>query len=130
MPDQNSGRRYPARDIVALGDRQRAQDRKAAGSTGGTGADDRLIEWIPFHYGWVILVSGARGAFMTTPGQTIGVFSFFDLLAKDLGLSRAEVALAIGTLASILPAPLVGRWTDRRGPRVTAGAIAFSLALA
>jgi hypothetical protein len=55
---------------------------------------DRVIERVPFHYGWVILASGALGAFMTTPGQTIGVSSFFDPLAKDLGLSRAEVALS------------------------------------
>lgn len=91
-----------------------------------------MIERVPFHYGWVILASGALGAFMTTPGQTIGVSSFFDPLAKDLGLSRAEVALSysIGTLAGILPAPLVGRWIDRRGPRVAVGAIAVALALA
>lgn len=91
-----------------------------------------MIERVPFHYGWVILASGALGAFMTTPGQTIGVSSFFDPLAKDLGLSRAEVALSysIGTLAGILPAPLVGRWIDRRGPRVAVGAITVALALA
>jgi MFS family permease len=101
-------------------------------STVGGQVRDRFIAWVPFHYGWVILVSGALGAFMTTPGQTIGVSSFFDPLARDLALSRAEVALyyTIGTLAGILPAPLVGSWIDRRGPRLTAGAIALALALA
>src|SRR5216683_2105535 len=80
---------------------------------------------VPFHYGWVILVAGGIGAFMTLQGQTNGVALFFDPLAADLGLTRAQVALAytVGTLAGILPAPLVGRWIDRRGPRLAAGAI-------
>jgi hypothetical protein len=62
---------------------------------------------VPFHYGWVILASGALGSFMTTPGQTYGVSPFFDPVAHDLGLSRAAVATAytIGTLAGVLPAP-------------------------
>jgi len=51
---------------------------------------------MPFHYGWVILASGALGAFMTTPGQTIGVSSFFDPVARDLALSRADVARVQG----------------------------------
>src|SRR5258708_28071660 len=78
---------------------------------------------VPFHYGWVILASGALGSFMTTPGQTYGVSPFFDPVAHDLGLSRAAVATAytLGTLAGVLPAPFVGRWIDRRGPRVAAG---------
>jgi MFS family permease len=72
------------------------------------------------------------GAFMTTPGQTIGVSSFFDPLARDVALSRAEVALyyTVGTPAGILPAPLVGRWIDRRGPRLAAGAMALAVTLA
>ena len=90
------------------------------------------MQRVPFHYGWVILASGAVGAFMTTPGQTIGVSSFFDPVARDVALSRAEVALyyTIGTLAGILPAPLVGHWIDRRGPRQTAGVIALAVTLA
>jgi MFS family permease len=93
---------------------------------------DRFVQGAPFHYGWVILGSGAIGAFMTLPGQTNGVALFFDPVAADLGLSRAQVALAytIGTLAGTLPAPLVGRWIDRRGPRLAAGAIAIAMGLA
>jgi len=59
-------------------------------STGGVPVRDRFITWVPCHYGWVILIGGALDAFMTTPGQTVGVSAFFDPLAQDLALSRAE----------------------------------------
>ena len=87
---------------------------------------------LPFHYGWIILVAGAIGSFMTLPGQTNGVAVFFDPVATDLGLARAQVAFAytVGTLCGILPAPFVGRWIDRRGPRLAAGLIALAMGLA
>jgi MFS family permease len=86
----------------------------------------------PIHYGWIILGAGTFGAFMTLPGQTAGVSVFFDPITTDLGISRtsASIAYAIGTLAGILPAPLIGRWIDRRGPRLTATIIAGAFALA
>src|SRR5882757_3241366 len=69
---------------------------------------------------------------MTLPGQTAGVSVFFDPITTDLHISRtsASIAYAAGTLAGILPAPLIGRWIDRRGPRLSATLIAASLALA
>src|SRR5438874_2467304 len=84
------------------------------------------------HYGWIILAAGTFGSFMTLPGQTAGVSVFFDPITADLGISRtwASTAYAAGTLAGILPAPVIGRWIDRRGPRLTATIIAGSLALA
>src|SRR5882672_8438980 len=92
----------------------------------------QLIKATPVHYGWVILAAGAFGSFMTLPGQTAGVSVFFDPITSDLGISRtwASTAYAAGTLAGILPAPLIGRWIDRRGPRLTAAIIAGALALA
>lgn len=53
-------------------------------------------------------------------------------MAHDLGLSRAAVARAytIGTLTGVLPAPFVGRWIDRRGPRVAGVLIGLALAVA
>jgi MFS family permease len=86
----------------------------------------------PIHYGWVILAAGTFGSFMTLPGQTAGVSVFFDPITADLGISRtwASTAYAAGTLAGILPAPVIGRWIDRRGPRLTATLIAVALALA
>jgi MFS family permease len=69
---------------------------------------------------------------MTLPGQTAGVSVFFDPITTDLHISRtsASVAYAVGTLAGILPAPVIGRWIDRRGPRLTATIIAGGLVLA
>ena len=69
---------------------------------------------------------------MTIPGQTAGVSVFFDPVTQELGISRtwASIAYSAGTLAGILPAPLVGRWIDKRGPRITATIIAAALALA
>jgi hypothetical protein len=54
---------------------------------------------LPFHYGWIILMAGGIGAFMTLPGQTTGVAVFFDSLAADLNLTRPSgvLAYAIGT---------------------------------
>lgn len=84
------------------------------------------------HYGWIILGAGTFGSFMTLPGQTAGVSVFFDPIAAELGISRmsASIAYATGTLAGILPAPIIGYWIDRRGPRLTATVIAGGLALA
>src|SRR6267154_4411971 len=91
----------------------------------------QLIKATPVHYGWVILAAGTFGSFMTLPGQTAGVSVFFDPITTDLHISRtsASIAYAAGTLAGILPAPVIGRWIDRRGPRLTATIIAASLAL-
>jgi MFS family permease len=95
-------------------------------------AQRELIKVLPLHYGWVILAAGTFGSFMTLPGQTAGVSVFFDPITADIGISRswASTAYAVGTLAGILPAPLIGRWIDRRGPRLTATIIAGALALA
>jgi MFS family permease len=80
----------------------------------------------------VILAAGTFGSFMTLPGQTAGVSVFFDPITAELGISRttAAIAYAAGTLAGILPAPAIGRWIDRRGPRYTAAVIAATLTLA
>src|SRR5436305_6439501 len=84
------------------------------------------------HYGWIILAAGTFGSFMTLPGQTAGVSVFFDPITSDLRITRSKAAAAYGagTLAGILPATLIGRWIDRRGPRLTATDIAASLGLA
>jgi hypothetical protein len=61
---------------------------------------DRVMRLLPFHFGWMVLIAGGIGAFMTLPGQTTGVAVFFDPLAADLNLTRPQIALAytVGTL--------------------------------
>src|SRR6266568_2175019 len=84
------------------------------------------------HGGWLVIGAAAIGVFMTTPGQTVGVSSFVDLLAADTGLARERVLLlySLGTLLGILPAPLVGRLVDRYGPRRMVLFAALALAAA
>lgn len=93
---------------------------------------DRFMASVPFQYGWIILGAGALGAFMTTPGQTVGVSAFFDPIIQDLGASRsaAATAYAAGTLLGILPTPFVGHWIDRHGVRLAAFAAGTALAAA
>jgi len=69
--------------------------------------------------GWFVLIAGAVGVFMTTPGQTVGVSAFVDHIAVDLDIPREQVVMlySVGTLLGILPAPLIGRLVDRYGPR-------------
>lgn len=85
-----------------------------------------------FHPGWMVLVAGTIGVFMTTPGQTVGVSAFIDHIAADLGLPRGEVMLlySAGTLLGILPAPLIGRLVDRHTPRRSIGAIVLAVGAA
>lgn len=107
-------------------------DRRLLSAASRSSCGARLIRSTPVHYGWIILAAGAFGSFMTLPGQTAGVAVFFDSIKTDLQISRtsASIAYAVGTLAGVLPAPIIGRWIDRRGPRLAATIITIALALA
>jgi MFS family permease len=82
--------------------------------------------------GLIVLVAGAIGVFMTTPGQTVGVSTFVDHIAVDLNIPREQVVMlySVGTLLGILPAPLIGRLVDRYGPRRAIAFIAPALGFA
>jgi len=69
--------------------------------------------------GALVAVAAMVGVFATTPGQTVGVSSFIDPIASDLGLTRERVLLlySVGTFLGILTAPGIGRLVDRFGPR-------------
>ena len=92
----------------------------------------RVVSGSPVYYGWVILLVGTFGLFMTTPGQTLGVSVFLDRIIQDLGLSRATVSLmyTIGTLLGSFSLPFIGHFIDVRGPRLAVVIISGLFALA
>ena len=69
--------------------------------------------------GALVAFAAFVGVFATTPGQTVGVSSFIDPIATDLGLAREQVLLlySVGTFLGILSAPSIGKLVDRFGPR-------------
>ena len=91
-----------------------------------------MVSGSPVYYGWVILLVGTFGMFMTTPGQTLGVSIFLDRIIQDLGLSRASVSLmyTLGTLIGSFSLPFIGRFVDVRGPRIAVIIISALFALA
>jgi MFS family permease len=92
----------------------------------------RLVQKIPFFYGWVVLAAGTLGIIMTSPGQTYAVSIFTEHFITDLGLSRSLVSTlySAGTLIGSLALPLVGRQIDRRGSRLMVVIIAALFGLA
>lgn len=92
----------------------------------------RIIKASPIYYGWIILIAGSIGLLMTMPGQTVSVGVFLDHIIADLNLSRTTVSLmyTFATLTGSFSLPFVGRFIDRRGPRLAVIIIAslFSLA--
>jgi MFS transporter, OFA family, oxalate/formate antiporter len=92
----------------------------------------------PFFYGWIIVVGATVGTLFTIPGQTMGFSVFTDILMEELGLSRVTLSLAycLGTVASGLTLPWMGRLTDRWGERrmtviasLVTGCVLFYLSL-
>jgi len=91
-----------------------------------------VVQNSPVYYGWIILLVGTLGMIMTTPGQTAGVSVFLDKIIADLGLKRSTVSLmyTLGTLSASFALPFVGRFIDRRGPRIAVIIISSLFALA
>lgn len=92
----------------------------------------RVVSGARGYYGWTLLAAATFGMFMTAPGQTLGVSVFLDRIIEDLGVTRSTVSLlyTIGTLTGALALPWVGRFIDRRGPRVGVVVIASLFAAA
>ena len=91
----------------------------------------------PIFYGWVIVVAATIGSIFSIPGQTMGFSVFTDVLIEELGLSRVQLSFAycLGTVASGLTLPALGRVLDRWGERrmavisvVASGLVLFYLA--
>jgi len=87
-----------------------------------------------FFYGWVMAGVSTLAMIATGPGQTV-VVSQFNISFRDaLGISASALSIAymIGTLSAALPLVLVGKASDRFGPRLVMGVVAglFGLACA
>ena len=91
----------------------------------------------PIFYGWVIVFAATIGSIFSIPGQTMGFSVFTDVLIEELGLSRVQLSFAycLGTVASGLTLPALGRVLDRWGERrmavisvVATGLVLFYLA--
>lgn len=91
----------------------------------------RLIGWLPFFYGWVIVAAGGTAYFCAGPGQASVIGTFVEPMLADLGLSRSVMsgAFTVGTLVAALAMGPIGRATDRWGGRVIllCGAIGLGL---
>jgi len=72
------------------------------------------------HFGWFIVITSTLGMICSTPGQTVGVSVFTDVLIDELDLSRTKISTAylIGTLVSGMLITTMGRWLDRYGLRL------------
>lgn len=74
---------------------------------------------LPFFYGWVIVAAGTSAMLFSLPGQTAGVGPFKEHMMAALGVTSMDMSLAymIGTIASGLTLPVIGRVFDRIGAR-------------
>jgi MFS family permease len=97
-----------------------------------TTKSSRLINALPFFYGWIIVIAGTLGIIMIGPSQTFTVGVFLDSFIGELGISRANISLIYGlsTLVASFMLPLAGRWLDRYGARRMALLATVGLGLA
>jgi MFS transporter, OFA family, oxalate/formate antiporter len=84
-----------------------------------------------FH-GWAMLGVAACALVASGPGQTVVVSQFNTSFREDLGLRASSLGAAymVGTVAAAAPLPLVGKLSDRFGPRLALGAVAVIFGLA
>ena len=73
----------------------------------------------PIYYGWIVLFTGALGAFaaVSIAGAVLGGLQ--SLISDDTGWSRASIGFtaSAGVWMSGVVAPLLGPYADRYGPR-------------
>ena len=81
-----------------------------------------LLNWRPnppFYYGWLILAMAALGTLAATGVSQVVLGGIQGFILDDMDWDRSTIALAAlaGTWSSALLSPVVGRLTDRYGPR-------------
>jgi len=83
----------------------------------------RLLQRLPFHYGWVILAAVLL-ACLSRAGPAVATLSMFVTpMTAELGWSRTALAGAVslgGVLAAVF-SPVIGSYLDRHGARLILG---------
>ena len=87
----------------------------------------RLPSLHQIHYGWWLMLASGFGIAVSSALLIWNFGLYIDPIEQQFGWTRAEVSFAITVafIASGLSSPLVGKWTDRYGPRsvILVGAI-------
>lgn len=80
----------------------------------------RVIDHVPFFYGWVILLLGALAIIAAAPGLGFSLSLFIDHYIAEFGISRTTLSLmnGVATVVAGLGVSWVGKQIDRRGSRV------------
>ena len=80
----------------------------------------RLARKLPFHYGWVIVLTAGCSMFVRNAAASLTLAVFVHPVSQDLGWSRTLIAGAasFGGLASSVASPAVGWLSDRYGVRL------------
>ena len=83
----------------------------------------RLIERLPFFYGWVILGCVCCAGFSRQGGAVATLSIFVEPMTQHFGWSRTALsgAVSLGGLLAALASPTLGRLLDRQGARVVLG---------
>ncbi len=91
-----------------------------------------IAAWLPFYYGWVMLVIAIVAAIACYPGQTVALSVFNDPFRKDLGLSHSELsgAYMLATILAGLSSVVAGAAMDRFGIRRTIFALSLMMGAA
>ena len=89
-----------------------------------------ITDWrppTPFYYGWLLLGTGAIGAFAATGVSQVVLGGIQNLILEEMRWDRATLAFGVtaGTWMSGLATPFVGRLADRYGPRLLMPAAAL-----
>ena len=83
-------------------------------------AASRLVERVPFFYGWIVLGCVCLAGF-ARQGPAVATLSIFvEPMTREFGWSRAALsgAVSLGGVLAALTSPLIGPVLDRRGARL------------
>ena len=95
-----------------------------------------ILDWrprLPFYYGWLVLGTGAAGAFVATTVAGIVLGGIQGFIFEDTGWTRSTIGLAasLGVWASGFMGPVAGRMADRYNARwlMASGALVLGACL-